>query len=98
MITGFIVFWKMVNGMQLPLNLHLRKIIDRNFIWGIRCENSRIFLKKYPPGRNIPVKRGPTVLKLSALFLLYKEPQAKPVGKRRSGSDEAENKELLLLK
>ena len=29
---------------------------------------------------------------------LYKEPQAKPVGKRRSGSDEAENKDLLLLK
>ena len=37
-------------------------------------------------------------IRFAVPLLLYKEPQAKPVGKRRSGSDEAENKDLLLLK
>jgi hypothetical protein len=32
------------------------------------------------------------------IVVLQQQPQAKPVGKGKSGSDEAKNKDLLLLK
>ena len=74
-----------------PCKLFLRKILDTTI------PNNVLPIPRSIHTGNA-VQRTKTSRQLGGRFPLYKEPQAKPVGKRRSGSDEAENKDLLLLK